>query len=763
MNKYLRMFGFCLALCSLCACGQKPAEMSYETKQPQPPTPYRDTIEYHKYDAETVLFENAQQYPTYSFDSEALAAGPVSFDLQLDAALYNRAELSVRIQTLRKNREIRFYVNDIQIAVCTRDSEPVNMDVSAALLPALLDGRNILRAEGTAGTEFSVELTLYSRSYLIQNTLQLGAATGYNVPEGLYGMNMEITRETFWSGLSAQMLNNRKFYTGDQNGPYGWVCTSSTYVTDHPERSLCSSSYVTLSNGGTMSYTDTSVYLAKGESYEIKVWTNADLKENVSLEVCINGRKITAFSLKAASGGYQELSYLYTASEDVREGQFSLKVSGGALDIYEVSMMNADHYYGMRKDVVTKLAALGPETLRYPGGCCADHWDFEEAVQSAEFRKPMDAAGMEPFLFTSTYDQDPFDLGLFEFMKLCEATGAVPELTVSLLKDSASAAALVAYCKNHAYSVIRYYIGNEIYFFGGALAGDAVLAAQKTDEYIRAMREIDPALSLIIGICVTGDYAQWSKTYLKHITESYQYISLHEYYGPAEAGEGYFEAQKTLQSLMDFHDERGKLMTAARNVIEEAKEGLWENVQIYVDEWNWGFGCSGSTLMFLGDAMYLHSLITNGQEYKIRCASFFHPLEGMISVRAAQSEMTAVGRCFQWFSLHKNQEVVAASTDHTNMSVLCTTSEASAVLSVVNGDIKASRLTVPSSIDGKNYAQAKVYTIETKDLGLSDEALASAGTIRIYQYDITSESDCFAVDIPGNSVVLVLFGNVQLQ
>ena len=37
----------------------------------------------------------------------------------------------------------------------------------------------------------------------------------------LFGCNLEVTRRTFWAGLSAQMLNNRKFFAGTEE-PCAW-------------------------------------------------------------------------------------------------------------------------------------------------------------------------------------------------------------------------------------------------------------------------------------------------------------------------------------------------------------------------------------------------------------------------------------------------------------------------------------------------------------------------------------------------------------
>ena len=66
--------------------------------------------------------------------------------------------------------------------------------------------------------------------------------------DGIFGVNAEVTRKGFFSGLSAQMLNNRKFLMGKE-GVDGWICSDFERVLDRPEESLCQSNFVILKNG----------------------------------------------------------------------------------------------------------------------------------------------------------------------------------------------------------------------------------------------------------------------------------------------------------------------------------------------------------------------------------------------------------------------------------------------------------------------------------------------------------------------------------
>jgi hypothetical protein len=90
---------------------------------------------------------------------------------------------------------------------------------------------------------------------------------------GIFGVNMEITRRGIFGGLCAQMLNNRKLFMGE-DGVDGWHCEGFERITDRPEESLCQSNFIILKNGS-MTQTSVDVALREGKTYEAKVWVKA--------------------------------------------------------------------------------------------------------------------------------------------------------------------------------------------------------------------------------------------------------------------------------------------------------------------------------------------------------------------------------------------------------------------------------------------------------------------------------------------------------
>ena len=85
---------------------------------------------------------------------------------------------------------------------------------------------------------------------------------GYVFESDLFGINAEITRKGFFGGLSAQMLNNRKLYMGN-DGVDGWECLNFQRIVDRTDESLCCSNFIILKDGGSMAQSSPVIALKK--------------------------------------------------------------------------------------------------------------------------------------------------------------------------------------------------------------------------------------------------------------------------------------------------------------------------------------------------------------------------------------------------------------------------------------------------------------------------------------------------------------------
>ena len=514
---------------------------------------------------------------------------------------------------------------------------------------------------------------------------------GYLLEDGIFGVNMEITRRGFFGGLSAQMLNNRKLFMGADSVD-GWACEGFERITDRPEESLCHSHFVILKNG-TMSQTSADIALQKGRTYEAAVWVRA-YSDAATVTFGVAGKEQT-FTVTAADQPYAALSFTFDG-EDQDGGTFTVKISGEAA-VYEVSLLPTDHFHGMRRDVIEALRAIGPTSLRFPGGCAADHFDWKESLKDPAYRTPADGSS-KWFLFRDSYDQDTLDIGLNEFMMLCRELRAEPELTVSLiLSDGEDARRLVEYCNGDAtteygakrqalgfdpFGIHLWYVGNEAYFFGGAYQPSAVAAA-RTDELIAAMKSADPTIAVAIGLTWGYGYREWAHDFMNRLQGDFEYVSYHDYIGilpDATQGENGMATCEMLES--NFADGECFGLNFYRN---DLYADCFEGIRICVDEWNYSWGKDSSNALLFSNALQLHFLAKGKETYHIDRAEFFMPVnEGMIFVRGNTCRIESTGELFRLMQSHRGGRVIPCESDNADLDLLCTDHGDHLCLSVVN-------------------------------------------------------------------------------
>ena len=514
---------------------------------------------------------------------------------------------------------------------------------------------------------------------------------GYLLEDGIFGVNLEITRRGFFGGLSAQMLNNRKLFMGADSVD-GWACEGFERITDRPEESLCHSHFVILKNG-TMSQTSSDIALQKGRTYEAAVWVRA-YSDAATVTFGVAGMEQT-FTVTAADQPYTALSFTFDG-EDQDGGTFTVRVSGEAA-VYEVSLLPTDHFYGMRRDVIEALRAIGPTSLRFPGGCAADHFDWKESLKSPAYRTPTDGTS-KWFLFRDSCNQDTLDIGLNEFMMLCRELHAEPELTVSLiLSDGEDARRLVEYCNGDAateygakrqalgfdpFGIHLWYVGNEAYFFGGAYQPSAVAAA-RTDELIAAMKSADPTIAVAIGLTWGYGYREWAHDFMNRLQSDFEYVSYHDYIGilpDATQGENGMATCEMLES--NFADGECFGLNFYRN---DLYADCFEGIRICVDEWNYSWGKDSSNALLFSNALQLHFLAKGKESYHIDRAEFFMPVnEGMIFVRGNTCRIESTGELFRLMQKHRGGRVIPCECENADLDLLCTDHGDHLCLSVIN-------------------------------------------------------------------------------
>ncbi len=714
------------------------------------------------------------RYPAFTFSSRELIE-EFRFESPVDGSVVNA--VCVRLTgapQVRKGQDVLFYLNGEEAGRYSRDTGSQYVDLTAGG-KALVKGENVLTAVLPSGTKFDAELVIYSDLIAAKARLSVSESTGKAVSDALFGMNMEITRSCWYGGLSAELLNNRKFYAIEQvsQSLEAWSVSSGRTVTDDKARSICVSNYVVLDDGGELRYSD-ELRLDYGKEYVFEVWTASDDKNNV-VSVYVGDSKLGEFCSGREAEAHK-FSFMPVGNDGNSGGEpspgerLTVRSSGGEVKIFEASLLPADNFYGMSIDAVSALKTLAPAALRYPGGCCADRFDWRESLKPAAFRKPMEAnesgfTGMGSFLFTSTFDQDTLDLGLEEFFLLCEEIGAKAELTVSLVRgNEKDAAELVKYCLEKSHVVSSWFIGNEVYYFGDALYRDPLLAAAITDNYITAMREVQPDLCAIVGACdTTEEMIQWTKTYFGRLGElgtRYDLISVHNYYGAVDTFPDRFKAADFLRrTCSGFISSELPVVKSIEKVLEEAVPGLTGEKGLYLDEWNWTFGLAPSTMMFLGNSTYMLSAIGTGAGHQLSAASFFHPFEGMIASSGNTRELAGTGYAYELLKAHIGGDLLSARIDSDNASALVSAASGVLTVSVVNLNNESLLLDLSSVRDLGFGGNASYKVIRANTLSLHDVATLSSGSIELFSAAAPGGDPEFAVLVPGCSFVQITVGN----
>jgi len=200
-----------------------------------------------------------------------------------------------------------------------------------------------------------------------------------------FGDNLEHTRDCINSGLSAQMLKNRKFAALPQrNGcPVDWdwlggYCSipwEHTY-TRHYEGYFMKRAHeshdlvITGFGGGVSGIGQSGLYLKAGEAYEFTMVAKAFRPLNVKVALFAHDGSILAEeTVPVENSGFESYDLLFTPPADTENGRIEITFEGqGTLTLGAVSMLPKNNFRGMRPDVIALMKQLGIRLLRWPGG-----------------------------------------------------------------------------------------------------------------------------------------------------------------------------------------------------------------------------------------------------------------------------------------------------------------------------------------------------------------------------------------------------------
>ncbi len=491
---------------------------------------------------------------------------------------------------------------------------------------------------------------------------------GVPIAKALFGGNMEPTRRTVWQGLSAQMVANRKFAARNEGAPCRWQLTGGAVYSEAAD-SVCQSSSVVLCDGASLAQGD--IRVCAGQAYDLSLWAMGMPQGEVQVQLMAADEPL--WQQIFVVDGQMPLCASFTAPTTA-EVTLHIQSVGGTVRVEVVSLLPADALWGMRRDVIAGLKAIGMKELRFPGGCYAEVYHWKDGLLESDRRPPLwpTLYPGHTFLLRNTDGVDNHEIGINEFMLLCREIGAEPVLTMPVIcSELQDGLDWLQYCNSSAdtvwggrraeagfpepFGVRQWCIGNEIYYFGRRMEKDPAYAAEVTGNYIRAMKAMDPSVYAIVAFC--PDQREWNRTYLRLLGNLADGISLHFYMTEEfKSTFGHVTEKMCLTVVED------SLRPLVEDACAQIRSILGHDMPIHMDEWAFTWGQVGDTMSAYVDTRLLRFLCAEGSRYGICSGMYFHPInEGLLTVNDHDTEPDCFGRILPLFLPHSGQEGIEIS------------------------------------------------------------------------------------------------------
>ncbi len=609
------------------------------------------------------------------------------------------------------------------------------------------------------------------------NTVQLDVKNpGGVISPLLFGHNLEITRRGVWSGLSAEMVANRKFAAVENDLPKRWTVVGR----DGAVRLETSFGYagnrclrVEVPEDGSLTGIQQQHEVLAVHSrrrYSVRIWVKTDADRMLRVRLTDGAQEVYLEKTAACTpGDWQLVSAEFTAHDT--QANCALKITSTTPGTYwlgVVSIQPKDAFHGMRRDVIALLKRLKPGCLRFPGGCYAEFYDWEHGLLPVDQRPPIGPTGLW-FLLTDTDDYDTHEIGIDEFMALCREIGAEPAITVRMSERTPeSAAAWVEYCNGDKstqwgrlriqrgyrapYRVRWWFVGNEIYAFG---RGDLLKADGYATQYKRfseAMKKADGSIYLVpcTQFSTGVDWPDWNTPVMEAAQATMRACSVHQYVldqTPLITDADYaqviiaprsrvVETLKLARELMDRHQQADR------------------RLGVVYDEWNLMWGRTGSVPAALYVAGILNMLCREAQPLGIEMACYFMPVnEGAIKVAPLGAAFDTTGHVFELYKTHQgNRLLEIAGASLVDLCASLSPNSRQVTVTAVNGITTKQHVTI--ALANTTMTHARVVRLAPKSLDITEtELLRTEEQVNIKQGRLT------LVMAPGEIARIVI--NVQ--
>ncbi|MGQ9628991.1 MAG: alpha-L-arabinofuranosidase C-terminal domain-containing protein [bacterium] len=442
-------------------------------------------------------------------------------------------------------------------------------------------------------------------------TVEAGRVVG-RVSPFIFGHFIEAIRDLM-PAMSAEILRCRDFELEDLNGDGvadGWFPIlgpgGTRFRLDPAARGHSGHSQrITIrSRDGYGGVAQRGLPIEKDRSYIFKICCRAT-GEIGKLKVSLRGTDGDDYASKEVGGiGHRWRDHLIrlVPTKSDREAILEITISadgalwddgrlalGGTLWIDRVSLVPEDSVCGVKREVAELTRALKPGMLRFPGGCFADVYHWEDGVG------PLDERPNTPNEHWGGVESN--DFGTDEFIQFCREIGAEPLICLNFGSGTPEeAAAWVEYCNGapdtkygnlrarnghpDPYNVRYWEVGNEIYGVhevGHCSPGEY---AKRYLEFHRAIKEADPDAKVLACGSVSRD---WNETVIKLAGESMDYLTIH-FYTPTVPPEQVGGPEEFYYTVVAAPERLRAIIEDTRRIIES--EERFRHIKLAFTEWN---------------------------------------------------------------------------------------------------------------------------------------------------------------------------------
>lgn len=373
----------------------------------------------------------------------------------------------------------------------------------------------------------------------------------------VFGHFIEYMRDCIDGGMWAQILHNRGFdkrkdipegtVDGNPEVAEGWIRTgynNSFQISLDRRESIARDGYSQHINcfnacDGYVGVGQKISHLYKGK-HQGYIWGKSSGIGSVFVRLSTEDGETLYRENFQFNDNWEQRTFSFLLEQDLTNALFEIAIEDES-DVWldGVSLMRADCICGLWKDVYHAIKDLHPPIIRYPGGCFADCYHFEDGIGDIDtrpYRRNLHWGG-----FTDN------SLGTDEYVMLCRSLGAEPMICVNFGSGSAEeAAAWVEYCNGDLstywgrkraanghkdpYNVKYWDIGNET--FGDWEIGHTTAAeyCEKLGKFASAMKAKDPSIQILACGGDGDDRSQnWNEVLRKHASEYIDLLGLHMY------------------------------------------------------------------------------------------------------------------------------------------------------------------------------------------------------------------------------------------